>query len=387
MESVANYQFYFSNLAYSEQQNRFLEWMKYAALSPNVQGTRKKYLIPFSPGNETTNLELDQLFNNNLVCISALLIIFGKKYKFYYRVGQHFNNKTLPISQQKNNANASKKIIARGEVDALDHYLRQVETLAEPSATRLVREATGNLTIRDNNDDTKYLPSNMSKRGCYRQYCEQRGKKVVTSHDGSCQLYPIDDAENVHNCISWYYFHTYWKKFFPQLKVSKSSEDICKECYVFFNRNKYKSSALDNEEDDTEDGNTTSSNNSRSKDEMSSGSKKTEESDDEGEKLIMATGDIRGLQNEAEILKASKHVHNAKSMREYLNKKIKEARFDVSSNIPWQERRNCLIGDYAQYMHLPFFGKKQPGDTYYFVPMNVNNFEMVNVAAFNFLFG
>jgi len=85
----------------------------------------------------------------------------------------------------------------------------------------------------------------------------------------------------------------------------------------------------------------------------------------------MATGDIRGLQNEAEILKASKHVRNAKSMREYLNKKIKAARCDVDYNIPWQERYNCLIGNYAQYIHSPFFEKKQPGDTYYFVPLNV----------------
>jgi len=100
MESVANYQFYFTNLVYSEEQNRFLEWVKYAALTPNVQGPRQKYLIPFSPGNQTMNLELDELFNNNQVCISALLIIFGKKYKFYHKVRQHFNNRTMPISQQ-----------------------------------------------------------------------------------------------------------------------------------------------------------------------------------------------------------------------------------------------------------------------------------------------
>ena len=31
-------------------------------------------------------------------------------------------------------------------------------------------------------------------------------------------------------------------------------------------------------------------------------------------------------------------------------------------------------------MNLPFFGQKQPGDTYYFVPLNVNIFGFVNVA-------
>ena len=99
-------------------------------------------------------------------------------------------------------------------------YLCQVETLAEPSATRLVREVTGTCTIRDNDDNTFYLPSNMSKRGVYRQYCKQRGKNVVTSHDGSISLEDIENS-NIQECISWCMFHNFWRDHFMDLKVSK----------------------------------------------------------------------------------------------------------------------------------------------------------------------
>ena len=67
-------------------------------------------------------------------------------------------------------------------------------------------------------------------------------------------------------------------------------------------------------------------------------------------------------------------------MREYLNKKIEKARSDIEQNINWGDRVNVCIGDYAQYMNLPWFGRNQPGDSYYFVPLNVNIFGFVNVA-------
>ena len=70
-------------------------------------------------------------------------------------------------------------------------------------------------------------------------------------------------------------------------------------------------------------------------------------------------------------------------MREFLNEYIEKAKNNISNKVPWKERTNVLVGDYAQYMHLPFFAKTQPGDSYYFVPLNVNNFGMANPASQN----
>ena len=405
-KSIAAYQLSFGALSNTEQQFRVLEWMKYAEDEKidTKHSASKSYLIPYSTVRQGRR-SVTQVMKNK-ICINALLLILGKRFFFYNNIRRHYNNNTTPKSLHNNNENARGKVLERGEYEELMQYLCQVETLAEPSATRLVREVTGSCTIRDNNDKIMYLPSNMSKRGVYRQYCEQRGKNVVTSHDGSISLEDIDDI-NSKECISWCMFHNFWRDHFTDLKVSKCSEDICKECYVFFNRNKFfvssdnrDDSDFESEEDEAEtedegETNTNSDTTSDSEDEAENriqaeaaeeedtNSDTTTDSEDEAENRIQAEVTDRGYQNEREILLATKHVENARGMREFLNKYVKKARNDVSNGVPWNERTNVLVGDYAQYMHLPFFGKKQPGDSYYFVPMNVNNFGMANPAAYN----
>ena len=98
---------------------------------------------------------------------------------------------------------------------------------------------------------------------------------------------------------------------------------------------------------------------------------------------ILSEINVRGAFNEQEILKASRHVENAIGMREYLNRYIEIARTHVREKIVRSECTNVLIGDYAQYMYFPHFGEKQPGESYYYVPLNVSNFGMANVAACN----
>ena len=81
LQSVAHYQFYFAGLSLSEQTNRFLEWMKHAELG-RENNSRYKFIIPFIPEDQITNLEIDELFKNNLVCINALLVLLGKGFSF-----------------------------------------------------------------------------------------------------------------------------------------------------------------------------------------------------------------------------------------------------------------------------------------------------------------
>ena len=90
----------------------------------------------------------------------------------------------------------------------------------------------------------------MSKRGVYYQYCDKRGG-VVTKNDGTTFLETLPDHPNEKECITWAMFHLYWKEHYHYLKVSKSSKDICRECYIFFNRNKYYCTVIDNREDST----------------------------------------------------------------------------------------------------------------------------------------
>ena len=175
----------------------------------------------------------------------------------------------------------------------------------------------------------------------------------------------------------------------------------------FFNRNKYYCTVIDNGEDsssgsyDGDDGEQQywrelygrDIDGEEEKEEMSNQYENDKEVDNsEGKAVEDSEGDVsdtesvgtlcgmlseinvRGAFNEQEILKASRHVENAIGMREYLNRYIEIARTHVREKIVWSERTNVLIGDYAQYMYLPHFGEKQPGESYYYVPLNVSIF-------------
>jgi hypothetical protein len=41
---------------------------------------------------------------------------------------------------------------------------------------------------------------------------------------------------------------------------------------------------------------------------------------------------------------------------------------------------NTLIADYSQNMSLPWFGSNQPGDTYYYTPLIIFIFGVVDVS-------
>ena len=410
---------FFTELTISAQQNQFLEWMKYGESTKSIYNDRISkpvYIVPYSTIYRRGRRELSNAIEKEKVCVNAMLLLLGKKFRFYSTVRNHFTNHTIPTNNYNANENRRRKILIRGEYEELMEFLNRIETLAEPSATRLVREVTGTLTIRDNNEDTVYLPSSMSKRGVYRQYCDERGKKVVTKHDGSTFLETLPNHPNEKECITWAMFHLFWKEHFYYMKVSKCSEDICRECYIFFNRNKYYCTVIDNGEDSSSgsyDGDDREQqywrelygrdiDGEEEKEEMSNQYENDKEVDNsEGEAVedseedvsdtesvgtlcgMLSEINVRGAFNEQEILKASRHVENAIGMRKYLNKYIEIARTHVREKIVWSERTNVLIGDYAQYMYLPHFGEKQPGESYYYVPLNVSNFGMANVAACN----
>ena len=40
----------------------------------------------------------------------------------------------------------------------------------------------------------------------------------------------------------------------------------------------------------------------------------------------------------------------------------------------------CLVVDYAQNMELPWFGESQPGEVYYYTPLNIFLLGVVNVV-------
>jgi hypothetical protein len=134
-------------------------------------------------------------------------------------------------------ANKSKKLNALHP--GLRAYLSEIEDLGEPIATRIVREVCGLTTLHDTKDDTIYLPMVMSKRSIYKNYCRERGWKLITESNGKYKKEWIGLGPPLSNVVSYAAFCRLWKKEFKHMQVSSKREDICNLCFVVANASKY----------------------------------------------------------------------------------------------------------------------------------------------------
>ena len=156
----------------------------------------------------------------------------------------------------------------------LEHYEELLE-LGEVRATRLISslvEGRQQTTLRDDaNDENVYLPTTSGYRSCYYHYMKDQGYTATPQHDGAILVKwdgdtdadrapsnypkaattatattdtnaddsadtPLDDSHDknwtkLH--VSFITYYKYWKRLYPQLKVSKPAEDICVKCYQF----------------------------------------------------------------------------------------------------------------------------------------------------------
>ena len=80
------------------------------------------------------------------------------------------------------------------------------------------------------------------------------------------------------------------------------------------------------------------------------------------------------------IEKMCEHVMEWKVQREYVIKCKQESVIDLQCCVRWPHRRDTFVGDYCQNMGLPHFGNEQPGETYYYSPLGVYIFGIVNYA-------
>jgi hypothetical protein len=58
-------------------------------------------------------------------------------------------------------------------------------------------------------------------------------------------------------------------------------------------------------------------------------------------------------------------------MRELCQKAIEDAKTSTRDNLADKETFITIVADYCQNMEMPFFGKDQPGKTYYCTPKTI----------------
>jgi hypothetical protein len=79
--------------------------------------------------------------------------------------------------------------------------------------------------------------------------------------------------------------------------------------------------------------------------------------------------DIKTLETARMI---EQHMENLRSMRELCQEVIKDAKTATRDNVEDEEMVIMIIVDYCQNMEMTFFGKEQPGETYYYTPKTIN---------------
>ena len=331
--------------------------------------------------------------NKFRICKSALLSVLGVGYTWFNTCRAFVKEGVMPTHGLAGKAsNRKRKFLAEEEADLVS-FMDNLKEFAEPSATRFVREVTGQIEIRDTDDEALYLGSSWTKRDCYKRYCLGRGYNVETTSTGITKLIAIDpepDEVDKKPCIWWSTFHDYWKRNYPKLRVSKPAEDICGQCYVFCNQHKFRSQNIANanananseseDDDDDDDDNDNGDGGGGGGD-----NELVTMNNDEAANLTTAmdAGNNDGAPGliadyEQKIADASAHVKAARSQRVLFNEKIANARLDVKNNVPHDQKRRCFVIDYCQLMTLPYFGGVQPGETYYYSPLNYNTLGCVD---------
>jgi CxxC motif-containing protein (DUF1111 family) len=60
------------------------------------------------------------------------------------------------------------------------------------------------------------------------------------------------------------------------------------------------------------------------------------------------------------------HIEDSTSMQQLCQKVIEDAKKATKEKVEVSEMVVTIVVDYCQNMEMPFFGKDQPGETYYY---------------------
>ncbi len=77
-------------------------------------------------------------------------------------------------------------------------------------------------------------------------------------------------------------------------------------------------------------------------------------------------------------MRAALHIKRADTQREGYKLAEQQCKTDKLNNLPHSETTYCFVVDFGQNMECPSFNEEQPGMTYYFSPLTVNNLGIVN---------
>jgi hypothetical protein len=338
--------FGFGLLTKAEQQTMVKEWIKYS--------------IPLSQGYRRNEPEYKKVFlfpgTSHLICKNALCRIIGYGSGAWLSI-VNLAKKNLPPSHglgglKSNHTKDEMKL-------AMTNYLEKIQKLAAPRATLVARNIVRDevqIELRDDDEELLELPSNMSKRSIYNNLVAECGWKFTyDSRSRIIERTPIEGVEQT-DAPSWSGFRQHWKTNFAKLVVAGARQDVCNECYVFANKHRYaKRTRARVEDDDDQHG--------------------PQEEDDVNEEAAAKEME----ESEKLVRGAALHVEMAQQQRELYRQKKKEAIATIDKRPA--EKVLCYVADYAQNLPIPNFASEQPGATYYYSPLSIYCFGVVDASV------
>ena len=144
-------------------------------------------------------------------------------------------------------------------------HLDLLLNLGEVCATRVVSTLVDGMQGHANRKGTiahVYLPILMGYRSCCKPYMLLLGLHTRCAPDGAIIVDGVDSGKpSDHGYVSFSAYYHKWRTAYPQLKVSRPAEDICRYCSVFANRHRYLANhsavavadCSDNDEDEDDD--------------------------------------------------------------------------------------------------------------------------------------
>ena len=155
-QGIGKYLFYWGQKDANTRKQTISEWYRYAKRSdrPNA---KQVYKLPYDAaglGELATHK-----FAGRTLCLSALRQLFDlgqKKWEGIKKIPT--SSGVSPVHKAKGKPGNRRFKEDNPLFFALQNHFSELEDLGEPVATRIVREVTGEVTERDSNDNTIYLP-------------------------------------------------------------------------------------------------------------------------------------------------------------------------------------------------------------------------------------
>ncbi len=228
----------FSELKEPEQNQILLDWVHYSRLvNPMKNKKLKTFLISYHAA-KVNNEALQPL--QKAVCTSTIMAICGVGDETWSSIiDQATNSATAKQHGSKNNNNA--KIPEDNPVIRnLTEHFKKVKSMAEVTATRVVREMSGEVTLRDLSDTKKCLPPWLIMHDSYREYALKCGYEVTFNNRSHASSKWVGKGpEPKRGIISYTCFCQYWNENHSNLVVSLPTKDICSLCHALSNHHCY----------------------------------------------------------------------------------------------------------------------------------------------------